>query len=100
MKPLARAATNANREYLRTGLQYARAMPAHAAGATPPEGTPTVEEADIAWRLARKNVHIDFSNFAEAFYRLLSEPRPQPEIGRAACRERVCQYVVILGVAV
>ncbi|MBO1111797.1 FUSC family protein [Bordetella petrii] len=75
MKPLARAATNANREYLRTGLQYARAMQAHAAGAAPPEGAPTAEEADIAWRLARKNVHIAFSNFAEAFYRMMSEPR-------------------------
>ncbi|CAP41942.1 FUSC family protein [Bordetella petrii] len=75
MKPLARAATNANRAYLRTGLQYARAMQAHASGVTPPEGTPTVEEADIAWRLARKNVHIAFSNFAEAFYRMMSEPR-------------------------
>ncbi|MBV7481782.1 FUSC family protein [Bordetella sp. BOR01] len=75
MKPLARAATNANREYLRTGLQYARAMQAHASGGTPPEDTPSVEEADIAWRLARKNVHIAFSNFAEAFYRMMSEPR-------------------------
>ena len=75
MKPLARAATNANRAYLRTGLQYARAMQAHASEATPPEDTPTVEEADIAWRLARKNVHIAFSNFAEAFYRMMSEPR-------------------------
>ncbi|HYG41711.1 MAG TPA: FUSC family membrane protein [Bordetella sp.] len=75
MKPLARAATNANREYLRTGLQYVRAMQAHASGDTPPEGTPSVEEADIVWRLARKNVHIAFSNFAEAFYRMMSEPR-------------------------
>ncbi|MBO9354472.1 FUSC family protein [Bordetella petrii] len=74
MKPLARAATNANREYLRTGLMYARAMQAHAADAAAGD-TPSVEEADIAWRLARKNVHIAFSNFAEAFYRMMSEPR-------------------------
>jgi len=74
MKPLARAATNANREYLRTGLRYARAMQAPA-GSPPTEDTPSVEDADIAWRLARKNVHIAFSNFAEAFYRMMSEPR-------------------------
>jgi len=74
MKPLARAATNANREYLRTGLRYARAMQAPA-GSVPTEDTPSVEDADIAWRLARKNVHIAFSNFAEAFYRMMSEPR-------------------------
>ena len=29
----------------------------------------------MAWRLARKNVHIAFSNFAEAFYRMMSEPK-------------------------
>jgi len=75
MKPLARAATNANREYLRTGLRYARAMQANADGSPPADDTPSVAEADIAWRLARKNVHIAFSNFAEAFYRMMSEPR-------------------------
>lgn len=75
MKPLARAATNANREYLRTGLEYVRAMQASANGETPADDMPSAEEADIAWRLARKNVHIAFSNFAEAFYRMISEPR-------------------------
>lgn len=75
MKPLARAATNANREYLRTGLRYARAMQAASAGLAPTEETPSPEDADLAWRLARKNVHIAFSNYAEAFYRMMSEPR-------------------------
>ncbi|MNY14307.1 hypothetical protein D3C86_1474780 [compost metagenome] len=37
--------------------------------------TPAVIDADLAWRLARKNVHIAFSNFAEAFYRMMSEPK-------------------------
>ena len=37
--------------------------------------TPAVTDADLAWRLARKNVHIAFSNFAEAFYRMMSEPK-------------------------
>jgi len=75
MKPLARAATKANREYLRTGLRYAKSIQSRNAGIATPEGTPTPEEADIAWRLARKNVHIAFSNYAEAFYRMMSEPR-------------------------
>jgi len=76
LKPLAAAATRANREYLLAGLRYVEAMQAHGA----PVGrsaadTPAVSEADIAWRLARKNVHIAFSNFAEAFYRMMSEPK-------------------------
>lgn len=75
MKPLARAATNANREYLRTGLSYAKAMQAASAGIPPSDDLPSPEQADIAWRLARKNVHIAFSNYAEAFYRMMSEPR-------------------------
>lgn len=75
MKPLARAATNANREYLRTGLRYARSMQAASAGVAPSEDTPSPDEADLAWRLARRNVHIAFSNYAEAFYRMMSEPR-------------------------
>ncbi len=31
-------------------------------------------EAEIRWRVARKNVHIAFSNYAAAFYRMLDEP--------------------------
>ncbi|KAG1391345.1 hypothetical protein G6F59_014923 [Rhizopus arrhizus] len=76
LKPLAAAATRANREYLIAGLRYADAMQAHGA----PVGDaaadkPAVIDADLAWRLARKNVHIAFSNFAEAFYRMMSEPK-------------------------
>ncbi|WP_459617438.1 FUSC family protein [Bordetella sp. 2513F-2] len=79
MKPLARAAARANREYLRAGLDFVRAT--HAASRPDlPEGeaaaaAATLTDADLAWRLARKNVHIAFSNFAEAFYRMMSEPR-------------------------
>src|SRR5690606_22080826 len=75
MKSLARAAVNANREYLRTGLRYAEAVRAQSLEAQASADTLSVADADIAWRLARKNVHIAFSNFAEAFYRLMSEPR-------------------------
>jgi uncharacterized membrane protein YccC len=31
-------------------------------------------EAEMRWRLARKNMHIAFSNFAAAFYRMMDEP--------------------------
>lgn len=102
LKPLAAAATRANREYLVAGLRYVEAMQAHGApsnaatatatnaattAGTPPASpaasptatsaadTPAVIDADLAWRLARKNVHIAFSNFAEAFYRMMSEPK-------------------------
>ncbi|GAB1578012.1 FUSC family protein [Bordetella petrii] len=75
MKSLARAAVNANREYLRTGLRYAEAVRAQSLEAQASADTLSVADADIGWRLARKNVHIAFSNFAEAFYRMMSEPR-------------------------
>ena len=100
LKPLAAAATRANREYLLAGLRYVEAMQTHAGPATnaganadttaaataapsaatnaataTATDTPAVIDADLAWRLARKNVHIAFSNFAEAFYRMMSEPK-------------------------
>ncbi|EFF76887.1 FUSC family protein, partial [Achromobacter piechaudii] len=74
LKPLAAAATRANREYLLAGLRYVEAMQAHGAPNAAAD-TPAVIDADLAWRLARKNVHIAFSNFAEAFYRMMSEPK-------------------------
>ncbi|AZS78084.1 FUSC family protein [Achromobacter spanius] len=94
LKPLAAAATRANREYLLAGLRYVEAMQTNAGlattagtntattaaanattSATTAADTPAVIDADLAWRLARKNVHIAFSNFAEAFYRMMSEPK-------------------------
>ena len=72
MKPLAQAASRANREYLRAGLGYVDVMQAHPGRG---DDEPAVAEADLHWRLARKNVHIAFSNYAEAFYRMMSEPR-------------------------
>jgi len=92
MGPLARAAIAANRAYLEAGLDYVRAVQARtadtqarvsaaqtadAAPPAPAAGDPalSIPEADFAWRLARKNVHIAFSNFAEAFYRMMREPQ-------------------------
>ena len=59
-------------------MRYADAMqaPADPAPDAARDGqAPAIADADLAWRLARKNVHIAFSNFAEAFYRMMSEPK-------------------------
>jgi uncharacterized membrane protein YccC len=77
MPGLARAAIKANRDYLRAGLQYADVMQhaqlARQSAEVPP--SPEADEADVNWRLARRNVHVAFSNFAEAFYRMMAEPQ-------------------------
>lgn len=77
LRPLALAATRANKDYLQAGLRYVQAFQSEAAkpAESPEIDPPEVKEADIAWRLARKNVHIAFSNFAESFYRMMSEPK-------------------------
>jgi uncharacterized membrane protein YccC len=90
LPPLARAAIKANREYLLAGLRYAdimreRQQRKQAQG--PVEGGPVPDtapstaeiEADVSWRLARRNVHISFGNFAEAFYRMMSEPQSRQQ---------------------
>lgn len=91
MGPLARAAINANRDYLRAGIRYAdvlRDKQAQKLAQAPdtiqgplPDLPPqrAEEEADLNWRLARRNVHIAFSNFAEAFYRMMSEPQSRQQ---------------------
>ncbi|MBV6305111.1 FUSC family protein [Candidimonas humi] len=33
-----------------------------------------LQDAELAWQLARNNVHIAFANFAAAFYRMMDEP--------------------------
>ncbi|MDO9025306.1 FUSC family membrane protein [Zwartia sp.] len=71
MPSLARAAINANREYLRAGLEYVETCQTHKKDPQNPE----IHRADIAWRLTRKNVHVALGNFAEAFYRMMLEPR-------------------------
>jgi len=81
MRPLGRAAVSATREYLLAGLQFVQAVQAQTAanGGQPPgpdtPQDPVVQDAELAWRLARKNVHVAFSNLAQAFYRMMREPR-------------------------
>ena len=68
MPSLMRAAISANREYLRAALAQ---IQTHEANASAHE----VKRADFNLRLARKNVHVALANFAEAFYRMMLEPK-------------------------
>jgi uncharacterized membrane protein YccC len=65
---MADAAIRANENYLRTGLQELQADPNNS-------GRPAVN----AWPLARRNALVAFSNFAEAFYRMMGEPHSRQE---------------------
>jgi uncharacterized membrane protein YccC len=79
MGSLARAAKKANQELLDTGLEYAHLSRLKAAAIAGPLANTTAldeqqHEAEVRWRVARKNVYIAFSNFASAFYRMMDEP--------------------------
>ena len=71
MTSLARAAVNANRQFLQAQLLVTEAL----SNQSNQIDHPAVRQADLAFRLARKNVHIAFSNFAQAFYRMMLEPQ-------------------------
>jgi uncharacterized membrane protein YccC len=76
LSPLARAAVAANREYLQAGLHYVRTRQTQASPSNKLEAaTATITETDVAWRLARNNAHLAFSNFAASFYLMMSEPK-------------------------
>src|SRR5690606_33674591 len=60
--PLARATVAANRRFLEVCGD-----PPGGAGAT--QGHLPEARNDVTWRLARRDVHAAFGNFAEAFYR-------------------------------
>jgi uncharacterized membrane protein YccC len=98
MGPLAQAAKDANQEYLETGLRYAALSRERLEANDLPEADlATLEaerdEADVAWRLARTTVHIAFSNFASAFYRMMGEPVAQqrniPELNHLLIQNHV-----------
>lgn len=65
---LADAAIRANETYLRTGLQQLRQQENDSNGSSA-----------NAWPLARRNMMVAFSNFAEAFYRMMGEPPSQQQ---------------------
>lgn len=81
MGSLANAVKKANKELLSTGLHYAALTRAQAALAASAQDTTALDaeqhEAEMHWRIARKNVYIAFSNFASAFYRMMDEPIKQ-----------------------
>lgn len=81
---LARTLRAANQIFLRGGLAFVQAA-RMARQAGQPGGTEQ-QEAETQWKLCRKNVHIAFSNFAAAFYRMMDEPtrrqRHVPEFNR------------------
>jgi len=76
MGSLAQALKKANLEFLDAGLEYARLSRQQADPLA--SGSESLDqqqhEAELRWRVARKNVHIAFGNFAAAFYRMMDEP--------------------------
>lgn len=99
MGSLAAALQRANLRFLRSGLRYAelsrRLHAATADAGAASTGTETgapftsadgsmkngiselraaQHDAEMQWRVDRKNMHIAFSNFAGAFYRMMAEP--------------------------
>ncbi|UOD50999.1 FUSC family protein [Orrella daihaiensis] len=60
---LADAAIRANETYLKTGLQQLT-----------PRGQDSKSASANDWPLARRNTMVAFSNFAQAFYRMMGEP--------------------------
>jgi hypothetical protein len=112
MPSLARALLKANTDYLRTGLDYAalarRRTAGHAvaapdglesaAGAVATSGQDAdldaqLREAELHWRLTRKNVYLAFGNFASAFHRMMDEPIRQqnnvPELNNVLIQNHV-----------
>ena len=99
MRPLSLAARTACHAYLQAGKQYIRAIQAQTAanGGQPPgpdtPQDPGVQDADLAWRLARKNVHVAFSNLAQAFYRMMREPQSRqrnvPEVNNLLIQNHI-----------
>ena len=81
---LARAMLAANQAFLHGGLAFVQAS-RQARRDGQADGT-ELQEAETQWKLGRKNVHIAFSNFAAAFYRMMDEPtrrqRHVPEFNR------------------
>ncbi|NYT23186.1 FUSC family protein [Alcaligenaceae bacterium] len=83
MGSLASALRRANLRFLRSGLRYAeltRQLRAagrggDAAAEPPARNLAAVQhDAELQWRVDRKNMHIAFGNFAGAFYRMMAEP--------------------------
>ncbi|MEO6959775.1 MAG: FUSC family membrane protein [Burkholderiaceae bacterium] len=84
MASLSQAAKTANQDYLKAGLRYATISRAQRSEqdllpADQIKLDSEQAEAELAWRVARQRVHIAFSNFAAAFYRMMDEPVARQE---------------------
>ena len=71
MPALSRNVIAANQQYLSRSL----ALVALKQGAEQGTTTASLAQADLEWRLARKSLHVALSNFAQAFYRMMAEPK-------------------------
>lgn len=82
MASLAAALQRANLRFLQSGIRYAElnrqlnALIQKAAADSEELAAKrsAQHDAEMQWRVDRKNVHIAFSNFAGAFYRMMAEP--------------------------
>ena len=82
MGSLAAALRRANLRFLQSGLRYAGlTRRLHALEQQPQaqnletqECRTAQHEAELQWRVDRKNMHIAFGNYAGAFYRMMDEP--------------------------
>ena len=84
MASLAAALRRANLRFLRSGLRFAeltrrlRALPGSDSAREQKQALADCRsaqhEAELQWRVDRKNMHIAFGNYATAFYRMMDEP--------------------------
>lgn len=77
MGSLAAALRRANLRFLRSGLRFAELSRQLRNAANDAQGRAlqtAQHDAEMQWRVDRKNMHIAFSNFAGAFYRMMAEP--------------------------
>jgi Predicted membrane protein len=91
MGSLAAALRRANSRFLNSGLDFAaasrqlRALKREQEPDSPEivAGEKALQDAELHWRVNRKNMHIAFSNFTGAFYRMMDEPIKRQQHVRA-----------------
>lgn len=72
MSGMAQELRQASMDFLRKGMTHARVSRLARLDARSHEHE--LKESETGWKLSRKQVHIAFSNFASAFYRMMDEP--------------------------
>lgn len=74
---LAKTSAQATKNYLDSCLAYLKRV--HQTYPSPEAKQAAIEEGRVNVRLNRNALHIAFSNYAEAFYRMMIEPRSQQQ---------------------